>query len=83
MLCQINCTTLRKFSLRRKCIKLIKNGCVHALGSDYHRIERGYALLDEGVKILHKKLKADGLNRLIGSSESIEKNVALEEILSV
>ncbi len=80
---QINCTSLRKFSLRRKCIKLIKNGCVHALGSDYHRIERGYALLDEGVKILHKKLKADGLNRLIGSSESIEKNVALEEILSV
>ncbi len=80
---QINCTSLRKFSVRRKCVKLIKNGYVHALGSDYHRIERGYALLDEGVKILRKKLKADELQRLMETSEAIAENVAMEEILSL
>ncbi len=80
---QINCTSLRKFSLRRSCIKLFRSGCVQALGSDYHRIERGYALLDEGVKILEKKLKADELSTLMRASEQIFENKTIEEIYAL
>lgn len=79
---QINCTSLRKFGLRRNCIKLIRHGCVQALGSDYHRIERGYALLDEGVRILGKKLRKNELCALMQSSEKLLQNKSVEEVMS-
>lgn len=80
---QINCTSLRKFGLRRKCVKLLRHGCVQALGSDYHRIERGYALLDEGVKILRKKLRENELSVLMQSSQMILENKEIDEIAAL
>lgn len=80
---QINCTSLRKFGLRRNCLKLIRHGFVQALGSDYHRIERGYALLDEGVEILRKKLRENELSALMQASEQILENKTVEEIYAL
>lgn len=78
---QINCTSLQKFGTRGKCIKLIKDGYVHALGTDYHRIERGYALMDEGASILKRKLSGSDWERLMRTSEMIAQNCEVEEIL--
>lgn len=80
---QINCTSLRKFGLRRNCVKLIRHGCVQALGSDYHRIERGYALLDEGLKILRKKLKENEFSALMQSSQMLLENKEIEEVMAL
>lgn len=78
---QINCTSLRKFGMRRKCLELIKDGYVHALGTDYHRIERNYAFMDEGVTILKKKLSKEHFARLERCSEMIAEDCDVEEIL--
>ena len=80
---QINCTSLRKMSERRRCMNFIKNGCVQALGTDYHRIERGYALMDEGVSILKRKLPRELFERLIRTSEMIAENCDIDEILEI
>lgn len=80
---QINCTSLRSFSSRRACLRFIKGGYVHALGTDYHRIERGYALMDEGVSILRSKLGRKGLERLLTVSEMISDNRSPDEISEV
>lgn len=80
---QINCTSLRKFGLRRKCVKLINDGYVQALGSDYHRIERGYALLDEGIAILQKKLKGSSFEALMKKSGKILENKSIDEVVEL
>lgn len=78
---QINCTSLRGFGARRKCLRLIKEGYVHSLGTDYHRIERNYAFMDEGMSILKKKLSKEQFERLKKTSEMIAQNCEIEEIL--
>lgn len=80
---QINCTSLRKFGTRGKCVKLIKGGYVHALGTDYHRIERDYAFMDEGVGVLKRKLPSQLMERLERCSEMIVKNCEVEDILEL
>ena len=80
---QINCTSLRKMGDRRRCMDFIKNGCVQALGTDYHRIERGYALMDEGISILKRKLGRDAFERIMRCSEMIAENCDVDEILEI
>lgn len=52
---QINAKSLTTFKTRRQCMKLINNGYVHLLGSDYHRIGRGDITVDKGYEIIGKK----------------------------
>ena len=64
---QINAESLKHFGSRRNCFKLIKDGYVHVMGTDMHRIERHYASLGEGIAIVEKKFGR-------GMIEYMEKN---------
>lgn len=52
---QINAKSLTKFSSKRNCMKLIGDGFVQVLGSDYHRIDRGDVPVKEGFDVICKK----------------------------
>lgn len=52
---QINAKSMTKFSSKRNCMKLIGEGFVHVLGSDYHRIDRGDVPIKQGFQIICKK----------------------------
>jgi protein-tyrosine phosphatase len=79
---QINCTSLTKMSSRRDCFKLIKNGYIQVLGTDFHRIDRGDATLGEGRNILAKKFGDDFIRELDENSQRILADRSIEEVLS-
>lgn len=59
LLGQINAKSLTSFGSKRRCMKLIANGYVHVLGSDYHRIGRGDVTVDRGFEIITSNKKFD------------------------
>lgn len=74
---QINVKSLLKSSSKRACFKLIKNGYVHTLGTDFHRIDRPSAHIDEAFSILDKKFGTGFTDHLIKNSLHILKNDSL------
>jgi len=74
---QINAKSLTKFSSKRNCMKLIGDGFVQVLGSDYHRIDRGDVPVKDGFDIICKKYDdfaefAERNGKLILSDAAIE-----------
>lgn len=81
LLGQINAESLVHFGSRRDCFKLIKNGYVQVMGTDMHRIERGYASYGEGAKILRKKFGSDFLAQIEENGGMILADKSAEEII--
>jgi protein-tyrosine phosphatase len=79
---QINSTSLTKMSSRRDCLKLIKNGYIQILGTDFHRIDRGDATLGEGCDILEKKLGAGFISEIEENSVRVLRNASIDEVLN-
>lgn len=71
---QINVKSLMKSSSKRACFKLIKKGYVHALGTDYHRIDKPVANIADAFDILDKKFGDGYTNHLINNEVHILKN---------
>lgn len=80
---QMNCQSLIGMKSRKRCLELIKNGCVSILGTDYHRIERNDALLGDGLHILDKKLKKYELENIYKASEMVLANSETDDILNI
>lgn len=71
---QINVKSLFKLSSKRVCFKLIKKGYVHALGTDYHRIDKPVPLICEAYDILDNKFGEGFTNHLMDNEIHILKN---------
>lgn len=78
---QINVRSLEKFSSRRACFKLIKEGYVHALGSDYHRKDKPVLLVNDAYQIIDKKFGTGFTDEIMSNAESILKNKDLSYFL--
>ncbi len=77
---QINAKSLMKFSTRRNCLKLIKDGYVHVMGTDYHRRDSGHALIGEGYEILAGKCGKDLIRYIEENGRDILENRDVEDI---
>ncbi|MCR5121898.1 MAG: histidinol-phosphatase [Ruminococcus sp.] len=78
---QINAESLAHFGTRRNCFKLIEDGYVHIMGTDMHRIERGYASLGKGMDIIRKKFGNDILEEFERNGKMVLKNYSYEQIV--
>ncbi len=78
---QINAESLMHFGSRRNCFKLIEDGYVHIMGTDMHRIERGYASLGKGMEILRKKYGNNILEDFERNGKMLLKNFSFEQIV--
>lgn len=78
---QINAKSLTRFSTKRNCIKLIKNGYVQFLGSDYHRIGRGDVPVNQGMDILKGKFGEDIEETFSVNGQAALADESLEYIL--
>lgn len=74
---QINAKSLEKSSSRRACFKLIKNGYVHAIGSDYHRIDSTHIQVADAFSILDKKFGDGFTDGLMKNQVYILKNESI------
>ncbi len=79
---QINACSLSAFTARRDCLKLAKNGFVHVLGTDFHRIDSGHKVLGEGEKFLSKKLGEGFIEEIRSNGEKILQNVDIDDIFA-
>ena len=52
---QLNAKDLTTFLMRRRCKKLIDDGFVYVLGTDYHRVDSGHELLGVAEQIIREK----------------------------
>lgn len=77
---QINVKSLLNRGTKKDCFKLIKDGFVHVLGTDYHRIDSGHKLFGETVDVITKKFGEDYLAQLETNSEKILKNCDIYDI---
>ena len=75
---QMNVKSLSGFSSRRSCFKLIKNGYVHALGTDIHRINRPVPFVKDAFPVLDKKFGKGFTGSLMKNEIAILKNSDLE-----
>ena len=80
---QINAVDLTSFKMRRRCKKLIDDGFVHILGTDYHRVNSGHALLGEAEEIIRTKFVPEMLDVIEHNGRSILKNRPLYDIDSI
>ncbi|MBQ8108187.1 MAG: histidinol-phosphatase, partial [Ruminococcus sp.] len=79
---QINAVSLKSMKGRSRCMKLIKKGFVHVLGSDMHRTDRDHVPVKQGFEIITKKFDdfdefALRNGKMILTNESIEKILTL------
>lgn len=78
---QINADSLMTFRSWKNCLKLISNGYVHVLGTDFHRTERCHALLGDAEKVIQKKAGAAVMHRIEENGKKLLENLSTEEIL--
>lgn len=78
---QINAESLAHFGSRRECFKLVKNGYVQVMGTDMHRVERGYASYGEGAAVLRKKFGEEFLSQIERNGRMILADKTAEEIV--
>lgn len=78
---QINAESLKHFGSRRNCFKLIKDGYVHVMGTDMHRIERHYASLGEGISIVEKKFGSGIISQFEENGKMLLSDRTYEQII--
>lgn len=76
---QINAESLTHMRSRSSCFKLIKNGCVQLLGTDMHRIDRGDAMLGEGLDILENKFGKDLVDAIAENGKRVLQDCDIGE----
>lgn len=79
---QMNSDSLTHIRTRSSCLKLVKNGYVQVLGSDWHRTERGDAAISEGLAVIEKKFGTETTIEIDKNSEMILNNCSIDEILN-
>ncbi len=77
---QINAVSLTRFSSRRKVKKLIEDGFVYVMGTDYHRPTSGHALLGEAEDVLRKKFNEKMIDRIAHNGEKILANADINKL---
>lgn len=80
---QLNAVDFTSFMMRRRCKKLIADGYVHVLGTDYHRTDSGHKLLGEAEQIIRDKLHPGMLSVIEENSVKILKNRPIYELESL
>ena len=80
---QLNAVSFTRFSTRGKIKKLIKDGFVHLLGTDYHRTDSGHALLGEAEDILRSKFDERMIKRIANNGEKVLANEPLHKLHSL
>ena len=80
---QINAVSLTKFSSRSKIKKLIKDGFVYLLGTDYHRTTSGHALLGEAEDIIRSKFDERMIKRIANNGEKVLANEPIHKLHSL
>ena len=79
---QINAESLKHFGSRRNCFKLIKDGYVHVMGTDMHRIERHYASLGAGMAVIEKKFGGGILRQMEENGEKLLKDCTYRQVIA-
>ncbi len=78
---QINAESLKHFGSRRNCFKLIKDGYVQVMGTDMHRIERGYASLGEGIAVVEKKFGRSFVEQMEHNGKMLLNDRTYEQVI--
>lgn len=78
---QLNSKSFSERRSRKNCIKLIKQGYAHILGTDFHRIDRGDLPLSYGYDIISSKISPDEADLMVACSEMIIKNADIDKII--
>lgn len=78
---QINAESLVHWRSRRNCFKLIKGNYVQVMGTDMHRISRGYASLGQGIEVVEKKFGSDTIRGFEHNGEMLLADKSFEEII--
>lgn len=79
---QMNADSLTHIRTRSSCLKLVKNGYVQVLGSDWHRTERGDAAISKGLAVIEKKFGTETTIEIDKNSEMILNNCSIDELLN-
>lgn len=79
---QINARSLMSFTSKRRCFKLIKDGYVHVMGTDFHRTDSGHVVLGEGERVIEKKFGSGSLADIRRYGELLIGNCDIETILA-
>lgn len=80
---QMNAKSLMSFSSRRSCVKLIKDGYVQVMGTDFHRTDSGHVVLGEAERILEKKVGTDFLDSVAKCGKAVLQNKSIDDILRI
>lgn len=78
---QINADSLVHWKSRLDCFKLIKGNYVQVMGTDMHRISRGYASLGEGISVVEKKFGSGMIREMERNGEMLLEDRSFEEIM--
>lgn len=76
---QLNSKSFDDRKKRKNCLKLIKQGYAHVMGTDFHRIDRGDLPLSFGYDVMTKKLSDEAVDRFLNNSYNVIKNRDLED----
>ena len=80
---QINSKSMTSFSSRRMCKKLISDGFVYVLGTDYHRTDSGHELLSAAEEQLSKKYGESIIGKIAANGERILANEPIYKLDSI
>lgn len=78
---QLNSKSFSDRRSRKNCLKLIKDGFAHVLGTDYHRIDRGDLPLTYGYDMISKKLSGEIVDNMEKFSSMIINNSDIDDII--
>lgn len=79
---QLNAKSFEKRKTRKNCLKLINDGYVHVLGTDFHRIDREDLPVSYAYKTIAKKLSSEVADQIMHNSKLVINNTYADEILS-
>lgn len=78
---QINAESLMRMRTRNRCFRLIREGYVHVMGTDMHRIDRGDAYYSEGLSVLKKRFGKDFASVMERNGINILANKEIHDIM--
>jgi len=77
---QLNAKSFTKFSTRRMCKKLINDGFVYVLGTDYHRTDSGHELLGAAEEVIRSKFNEKMIDRIANNGQLILENAPIHKL---
>ena len=77
---QLNAKSFTKFSSRRMCKKLINDGFVYILGTDYHRTDSGHELLSAAEEVIINKFNEKMIGRIADNGQLILENAPIHKL---